>query len=46
VIGEVRKPKECPYRLTESGNKVFYNFKTITYLQDRMVRDGFLDEKY
>jgi len=45
-MGEIRKVEKCPYRLTESGYKVFYNFKTITYLQTRMVDKGFMDEIY
>jgi len=46
MIGEVRKVRECPYRLLESGRKVFYNFKSFTYLQTRMVDEGNLDEIY
>jgi len=44
--GEIRKPRKIPFRLTESGHKVFYDFKTFTYLQDRMVGGGLLDEIY
>ena len=45
-MGEFRKPNQCPYRLLESGHKVFYNFKSFTNLQNRMVRNGFMDETY
>ena len=46
MIGEIRKPKQCPYRLLESGHKIFYNFTSFTYLQNRMMVGGYLDEIY
>ena len=46
LMGELRKIKACPFRLLESGHKMFYNFSSFTYLQDRMVVGGYLDEKY
>lgn len=46
MIGSIRKPKECPYRLLESGHKMYYRFTSFTYLQNRMVEGGYLNEMY
>ena len=46
MIGTVRKPKKVQFRLLESGHKMFYNFTSFTYLQDRMKVDGFIDDVY
>lgn len=53
TCGEESSPKgklitksKCPYRLLESGHKMFYNFKSFTYLQKRMITDGYLNEIY
>ena len=45
-MGKLVLKDKCPFRLTESGHKIFYNFKSITYLQTRMVDEGYLDEIY
>ena len=42
----LNKKPPVRYWLTESGIKVFNNFKTITYLQQRMYDEGILDEIY
>lgn len=44
--GKIVKPDKCPYRLLESGHKMFYNFTSFTYLQNRMKVGGFIDEIY
>jgi len=45
-MGKIIKKRNVPFRLLESGHKIFYNFKTFTYLQNRMVDAGDLDETY
>ena len=44
--GKIVKPRSIPFRLTESRRKVFYDFKTFSYLQTRMVDAGITDEIY
>jgi len=44
--GRVVKPRNVPFRVLESGHKLFYNFKTFSYLQTRMKVGGLLDEIY
>lgn len=45
-MGKIIKEKPVRYKLTESGHKVFYNFKTFTYIQERMYKVGILNETY
>jgi len=46
MIGKLVKPCPVRYRILESGHKIFYNYTSFTYLQNRMVVDGYLDEIY
>ena len=38
MIDNLKKPRDIPYRLTERGTKVFYDFKTFKYLLVRMSK--------
>ena len=45
-MGTLKTPPPLRYWVTESGHKVFYNFKSFTYLQSRMVKEGIFNETY